>query len=206
VDRLVEPGGSGTVDMLRALPPAEALFYATGSSVVGLSGTSDVLRAEIEARFCFVGGPRAEYIRYFCRTDLPEGMWLMRPFAEARAVAGFSAILKKTGTRSASCSLRWRPTRSGPIRGAAAAWACTVAAYSVELWRQQGGGLFPRSTRRTRSFAYERRCGGGRGSPPRPSRRARYGTYSRPTSRLPCFGPLPFVPSTSGWQWEEPIP
>ena len=140
-DRLVEPKDSGTVDMLSALPPEE-----------DLSGTSDVLLAEIESRVSFVGGSRSEYILYFCRQDLPEGMWLMRPAAEARTVAGFSVrqSCKQTGTRSESCSWRWRPTRSGQIRGAVAAWACTAEASSTGWRHRQVSGPFPRLTRRTR--------------------------------------------------------
>eukprot|EP00974_Lingulodinium_polyedra_P009966 957964-Lingulodinium_polyedra.AAC.1 len=96
---LAEPGDACQVPMLDALPPDDRAYYEAEENVVDPCGIPDELLAELEERFAFVGGTHEEYVSYFRRPDLPKGMWRFRPAREARATAGFSAVLKKDGVR-----------------------------------------------------------------------------------------------------------
>lgn len=96
-DRIVEPKTDQVVSLLEALPPLEAQFYAEEGNCIQTCGKSVILQQEIEEQFGFVGGSKTEYIKYFERSDLPAGMWKWIPFEQAKAVAGFSVVMKKDG-------------------------------------------------------------------------------------------------------------
>ena len=60
-DDIDEPSSDLTVDMLAALPPEEAEFYANEENVVDAADKSRVLFEELESKFGFVGGSYEQY-------------------------------------------------------------------------------------------------------------------------------------------------
>ena len=80
--------------MLDALPPEEREFYRDEANVVDWTGKSRALFQEIEEKFA-VGGSHEQYVRYFARSDLPEGMWNFTTAEHVEAVSGFSVVPKK---------------------------------------------------------------------------------------------------------------
>ena len=94
---LVEPRDDGEVDMLAALPERDSAFYADEANLVA----GDLLpAAEIDAltaRYGFIGGTYDEFVKYLRRSDLPARLWHFDTLASARAICGFSAVLKKNG-------------------------------------------------------------------------------------------------------------
>ena len=96
---LAEPSDERVVNMLESVPLGERELYADEGNVVDLGGISGLAIQEATDRFAFVGGERSEYIRYFHRTDLPAGMWNFALAADAKALAGFSAVAKKDGIK-----------------------------------------------------------------------------------------------------------
>ncbi|CAE7791178.1 unnamed protein product [Symbiodinium sp. CCMP2592] len=96
-DFIAEPSEDRVVDMLEALPRSESEFYSSEHNCIDLVGKARQLQDEIEQQFAFVGGTLDEYRKYFHRLDLPSNMWSWRPFAEVKAVAGFSCVPKKDG-------------------------------------------------------------------------------------------------------------
>lgn len=93
-DRLVEPPTNGVIDMLEALPPEDALFYADESNVVDPVGKCEQFFKETEARYGFVGGTEDEYLKYLAREDV-QHLWEWDLLANVRAIAGISAVPKK---------------------------------------------------------------------------------------------------------------
>ena len=93
-DKVVEPSDDSVVHLLEALPPMEALYYAKETNVIERGGKSEQIQLEIEQQYGFVGGTKAEYIKYFRREDLPSNMWTWMPYSEVKAVAGFSVVPK----------------------------------------------------------------------------------------------------------------
>ncbi|CAJ1412671.1 unnamed protein product, partial [Effrenium voratum] len=86
-DKVVEPSDDSVVHLLEALPPMEALYYAKETNVIERGGKSEQIQLEIEQQYGFVGGTKAEYIKYFRREDLPSNMWTWMPYSEVKAVA-----------------------------------------------------------------------------------------------------------------------
>ena len=87
--RLIEPASDKVVDMLEALPPAEACFYSSENNCVDWAGKSTVILHELESQYGFIGGDTNEYIQYFNRDDLPNGMWTWRLFSDCKTFGGF---------------------------------------------------------------------------------------------------------------------
>ena len=73
-DLIAEPENAGTVDLLRALPEEEAVYYANEKNLLRAGEVSEVIMAELTQRYGFVGGEQREYERYFLR-DHPPQMW-----------------------------------------------------------------------------------------------------------------------------------
>jgi hypothetical protein len=94
-----EPSHDRTVDMLAALSPEEALYYAAECNVVSNFDRKDVLFRELESKFGFVGGSLEEYSGDFGRQDLPPDMWSWMLPAQVKAVACFSVVPKKAHGR-----------------------------------------------------------------------------------------------------------
>eukprot|EP00438_Fugacium_kawagutii_P028962 Skav210523 [mRNA] locus=scaffold3045:172599:178253:+ [translate_table: standard] len=93
-DKIVEPPNDGCIEMLEALPPEDAQFYALEENVVETMGKSDIIFKETEARFGFVGGSEEEYIKYMARADV-QHLWEWDLLSNIRAIAGVSAVPKK---------------------------------------------------------------------------------------------------------------
>ena len=98
-DRIDEPRGNRVVNMLAALPPEEAAYYAKEEHVVDWCGKSTVQLEELEAHYGFFGGSYTEWVGYLCRTDLPKGMWTFARRSGVKAVAGVTAVWKKAPQR-----------------------------------------------------------------------------------------------------------
>lgn len=95
-DRMVEPSDAQSIDMLAALPPDDAIFYADEQNVVDKNGKSQILFEEIEEHYGFVGGSSDEYLKYLRREDV-QHLWSWAPMEEVKAIAGISTVLKKDG-------------------------------------------------------------------------------------------------------------
>ena len=94
-DMIDEVQSDRVVDMLSALPEAEALFYAEESNVVDWGGKSEQLLRELEAHYGFLGGSQDEWVRYLRRPDLPPRLWTYRRQGDIKALNGVSAVVKK---------------------------------------------------------------------------------------------------------------
>ena len=69
-----EPDGGYAVQMLDVLPLREARFYESEANVLHTTGASTILLEGLTKQYVFIGGERAEYLKYF-RRKLPAGMW-----------------------------------------------------------------------------------------------------------------------------------
>ena len=98
-DLLDEPQEDLVVDMLSALPPLEAAYYAREENLVSETACMATSIQEIEQQYAFVGGSEREYVKYFHRSDLPAKMWTWQSASSVRTVCGFSAVAKKDGVR-----------------------------------------------------------------------------------------------------------
>jgi len=83
--------------MMDALPERERQYYADEGNVVQGSLLPDQELEELTRRFGFVGGSYDQYVAYFLRDDIPGDMWHYDSVDQVRAIAGFSAVLKKDG-------------------------------------------------------------------------------------------------------------
>ena len=90
--------GSPTVEMMKALPEEEARFYEEESNVRITSGISTVILDELTEIYCFVGGPRDEYIKYYHRREV-RPLWQWIPASTVKAYAGFSVVAKKDSSK-----------------------------------------------------------------------------------------------------------
>jgi len=93
-EKIVEPKEKGHIDMLAALPPEDATFYACEENVVDRAGKCELFFKDAEVRFGFVGGSEAEYIKYLSREDV-QHLWEWDLMSNIRAIAGVSAVPKK---------------------------------------------------------------------------------------------------------------
>ena len=94
--RMVEPTEVEYIDMLSALPPEDALYYAQEHHVVEAGGKSEVLFKEIESHYGFIGGELSEFLAYLRRDDVRQ-LWEWDLMENIKAVAGVSTVLKKNG-------------------------------------------------------------------------------------------------------------
>ena len=51
-----------------------------------------VVAVLVQDRFGFVGGSYEEYTAYYCRDDLPPGMWDFVSSADVKAISGFAVV------------------------------------------------------------------------------------------------------------------
>ena len=95
-DALDEPNNDRTVDMLLGLDAEESQYYSKESNVLDPAGKAACMLEALEQRYAFVGGSHYQYLRYWHRSDLPNQMWLWALASEAKGIAGFTAVAKKS--------------------------------------------------------------------------------------------------------------
>lgn len=86
------------LEMLDAVPCQDAANYAAEANVVDWTGKSEVILNELYEQFCFIGGTRKEYVRYFHRRDV-QPLWRWVPYSQVKRIGGFSTVGKKCGTK-----------------------------------------------------------------------------------------------------------
>jgi hypothetical protein len=94
-----EPPAHIQIQMLDALPPEEAEFYASEANVVDRSGKAEAVSRELEEQYSFLGGDYRQWVLYLNRPDLAAGMWSFLEAHDVKAVSGISAVPKKDATR-----------------------------------------------------------------------------------------------------------
>ena len=94
-DRMIEPDPSIIpIQMLEHLPRPESIYYSSEANVVNVAGKSRELAWELEARFSFVGGSEAEYIKYLGSAKaIPLWEWSLA--SAVKAFSGISTVVKK---------------------------------------------------------------------------------------------------------------
>lgn len=141
-DLLDEPAHNRVVRLLEVLPPDLAARYRYENNIVSWAGKSEVVMREIEDNYGFVGGSQHEYIHYFHRGNMSDTLWSWIPFAEAKAVAGMAAVLKKDGhsqrklLMACAANYVWHDiSRSNEIGLSGAAALCSIhtKSHSVEV-------------------------------------------------------------------------
>ena len=93
-DAIDEPEDDRVVPMLEALDPENASFYDSEKNVLA-SGTSPLLRQELEDQYAFLGGSHQQWVKYLNRKNMPTTMWSFSPPEDVKALCGVSAVAKK---------------------------------------------------------------------------------------------------------------
>ena len=135
-----EPSSSRCVSMLETLDYREAAFYGSEESVIEDYGKSQVLFHEIESHYGFVGGSHQEYVKYFVRSDLPDGYWVYRRASEVKSICGFSTVSKKDASNqrkllmACSANYWWSDPRRRANHGLYGAGAFQTVHVESDAW------------------------------------------------------------------------
>ena len=136
-----EPDHQRVVNMLDALPPEEAAYYASEKNVLDAAGKSQQMFNDLQEQYGFIGGSLTEYVAYFSRKDLPGNPWAWTHEDDVKAIAGFCVVRKKSGRlrkllMQCATNFMWEDVRDRAnhgLMGGAALGSIHVPADAIEV-------------------------------------------------------------------------